>query len=227
MNFETPFGSPATVYVTVFGAGTRFATDALTTFIGGNRMLKHVFSFMAVGLAAFLSMNTFSSHAIAADTDKATGGSLSSHDLKFVTDAAQSGMTEVKASQVALTKTTNPQLKDFAQKMIDDHTKANDQLKTLAEGKGVTFPTNLDSSDQSRIDDLGNTNGPDFDKAYVKMMVKDHKDAVELFQHYSGAVKSMFHSPADDADLRDFASKTLPTLQEHLAMIQGMQDNMK
>ena len=190
-------------------------------------MLKHVFWLAAASFGAMISMSVFSSHAIAADTDKATGGSLSAHDLKFVTEAAQGGMTEVKASQVAIGKTTSPQIKEFAQKMIDDHGKVNDQLKSLAEGKGVTVPTDLDSSHQSSVDELANSSGPDFDKAYVKMMVKDHKDAVELFQHYSGAVKSMFHKPADDADLRDFATKTLPTLQEHLSMVQGIQDNMK
>ncbi|HEY1628455.1 MAG TPA: DUF4142 domain-containing protein, partial [Tepidisphaeraceae bacterium] len=182
-------------------------------------MMKHLFSTLALATGTCVAVLAFTSHVNAADSaDKATGGSLSSHDLKFVTEAAEGGMTEVKASQVAVDKTTDPEIKNFAQKMVDDHTKVNDQLKSLAEGKGVTMPTMLDSSHQDKVDDLAKMSGPDFDKDYVKMMVKDHKDTVELFQHYSGATTSILHKPADDADLKDFASKTLPTLQEHLGM---------
>jgi putative membrane protein len=198
-----------------------------TTFIGGNRMLKHVFSLAAVGLTAFLSLNTFSSHAIAADNDKATGGSLSSHDLKFVTAATTSNMTEIKASQLAVDKTTDTDIKNVAQRMIDDHTKANDQLKTLAEGKGVTVPTEMSSSQQSEVDDLAKLSGTDFDKEYIKDMVKDHKDAVSWFQQYSGVDTSMIHKPADDVDLKEWARKTLPTIQEHMTMVEDIQSKMK
>lgn len=190
-------------------------------------MFKHLLGIGVLSLGVCSAILTFTTTTRAASSDEAMGGTLSSHDLKFVSEAATGGMTEVKASQLAVDKAINPDVKSFAQKMIDDHTKANLELKTLAEGKGVTMPTDLTSSQQSHIDDLTKLGGDDFDKAYVKMMVKDHQSTVDLFQHYSGVDSSMLHKPADDADLKEWIRKTLPTLQDHLTMIEDIQSKMK
>src|ERR1700761_1116292 len=98
---------------------------------------------------------------------------MSNDDQKFMAAAASAGMYEVQASQVALQKSDDPQQKAFAQKMIDDHTKAGDELKDLAAKKNVTLPAGLASSDQSLLDTLNKKDaGKDFDKAYRSQMQK-------------------------------------------------------
>ena len=177
-------------------------------------MLKQIF------LSAALMCFAIPSATFAADSaDKATGGSLSHGDMKFVNDAAQGGMAEVQAGQIAADKATDPAIKSFGQKMVEDHGKANDQLKEWAQGKNIMMPTQLDSSHQKMIDKLNKLSGEDFDKQYVKDMVSDHKDDVSEFQKFA--------ERGDDQSLKDWAGKTLPTLQMHLAMIQEIHDKMK
>ncbi|HMB95023.1 MAG TPA: DUF4142 domain-containing protein [Tepidisphaeraceae bacterium] len=189
------------------------------TFFGGNHMFKSIFSFNTVAIGAMMMMSLVSVRAFADDKpDKATGGSLSHGDMKFVDEAAQGGMTEVKASQMAVDKAVAPSIKSFAQKMIDDHSKANSELQSLALSKGVTVPSELDSHHQKMIDKLAGLSADDFDKAYVEDMVKDHKDTVDMFEKFA--------ERGDDHDLKTWAAKTLPTLQMHYSMIQEIQNKM-
>jgi putative membrane protein len=183
-------------------------------------MFKHLLGIGVLSLGVCSAILAFSTTTLAGDTaDKATGGSLSSGDLKFVDKAAQGGMTEVKLSELALTKASDTEVKQFAQHMIDDHSKANAELTNLAQTKGVTAPTELDSHHQKMVDELAATSGGDFDAAYVKDMVKDHTDTVDMFQKFA--------ERGDDNDLKTWTAKTLPTLQMHLSMIQGIQSKMK
>ncbi len=169
-----------------------------------------------IGVAA-LSLSTM---AFAADPiTSATGGNVASADRTFIEKAAIGGMTEVAASETAQKKATSPAVKDFAAKMIADHTKANEELTKLATTKGVTPPGKLDSSHQSDVDKLGKKDGADFDKAYMKQMVSDHKTTVSLFEKEAKNGK--------DGDLKSFAGTTLPTLQGHLKMAQDLNGNTK
>jgi uncharacterized protein (DUF305 family) len=110
-------------------------------------------------------------------------------------------------------------VKQFAQRMVTDHGKANDELKSIASGKGVTLPTALDKQHQSHSEKLQRLKGPEFDREYMKHMVDDHKKAVADFEKASKSAK--------DNDVKSFASKTLPTLQEHLKMAQSTQSQLK
>lgn len=140
-------------------------------------------------------------------------------DTGFLTEAAQGGMAEVELGKLASTKGTNPDVKKFAQQMITDHSKANNELKELAAKKNFSVPTELSAKHKSLMDKLNGLSGADFDKAYVDAMVDDHEEDVEAFKDQSEDGK--------DADVKAWAGKTLPTLQMHLDMIKGIQSKMK
>lgn len=129
-------------------------------------------------------------------------------DTKFLKDAAEAGMAEVQLGQLATQKASNPGVKTFGQHMVDDHTKAGDQLKQLATQKGVELPQDPSMLQKHDIDKISKLSGAEFDKAFMDQMVKDHKKVVAEFQHVSKGAK--------DADVKSWAAKTLPTLEAHL-----------
>jgi putative membrane protein len=124
----------------------------------------------------------------------------------FVKMAAQAGMAEVEAGRVALAKSENPEIRSFAERMVNDHGSANLRLASLAKAKGIEAPNKLDAEHQAMIDSLSAKSGAEFDAAYSQHMNMDHTKAIALFE---GASKST------DPELAGFARKTLPTLQEH------------
>jgi len=140
---------------------------------------------------------------------------ISKVDRDFMTEAAQGGMAEVKLGQLAADKGNSADVKRFGQQMVDDHGKANQELMSLAQTKNVTLPTDL-GKHQKTYDKLQKLSGDDFDKAYIKDMVEDHKDDVKAFQKQA--------ERGQDRDVKEWAAKTLPTLQDHLKMAQDMQD---
>lgn len=128
-----------------------------------------------------------------------------------MTNAAESGNAEVKASQLALQKSSDPDVKTFAQKMIDDHTKVGDDLKALATSKNVTVPDDPSVAQKAKILVLSKLDGHTFDKQYAGMIgVSAHKDAVNLFKKSAANAK--------DADIKQFSATNLPALQDHLQM---------
>jgi len=131
-------------------------------------------------------------------------------DNRFITKAAEGGMAEVEMGQLAVQHASSEKVKAFGQRMIDDHSKANDELKKIASQKGVTLPSTIDAKSKAAIDRLSKLNGAEFDRAYMQEMVKDHHEDVAEFQKEAQS--------GDDADVKDFASKTVPTLQDHLKM---------
>jgi len=135
-------------------------------------------------------------------------------DKKFIRDAALGGMAEVELGKLAQEKASSDAVKQFGERMVTDHTKANDDLKKLADAESVSIPTALDSKHQSRIDKLSKLSGTDFDRAYIKDELKDHEQDVREFQEEAQG--------GSDASVKDFASKTLPTLQDHLAAVKGL-----
>jgi putative membrane protein len=124
----------------------------------------------------------------------------------FVKMAAVDGMAEVDLAKLALKKSSNNDVKQFAQKMEQDHEQANDQLSSIAKSKGLNVPQKLDAKHEAMVKSLSAKSGKAFDQAYAEHMAKDHAKAVALFQ---GA------SQSSDSDLAAFAKKTLPTLEEH------------
>lgn len=141
----------------------------------------------------------------------ASAESVTSKDKSFMTKAAEAGNAEIAASKVALEKSSNLAVKDFAQKMIDQHGTVGDELKQLASSKDVTLPTEPSMAQRAKIAILEKLSGNTFDKRYASMIgVSAHEDAVKLFQKSS--------TSADDPDVKNFAAKTLPGLKEHLKM---------
>ncbi len=144
------------------------------------------------------------------------GGALSGDDRKFLMAAAMSGMKEVELSRMALTRASSEEVRRFAQQMVDDHTRANQELMQLAASKGVTLPTMPDTKLQSMLTRMGAMSGAAFDRAYLREAgVKEHRNAAKLFERES--------TRGRDADLTGFASRLLPAIRSHLSMAETME----
>ena len=140
-------------------------------------------------------------------------------DAKFAVEAANGGMSEVVLGKLASEKATNKKVKDFGAMMVTDHSKANDEIKTLAHKLSINLTDSISSDESKTRDELAKKSGTDFDKDYVKTMVDDHKKDVKAFEDASKNLK--------DNDLKAFATKTLPTLKMHLEAIEKIKKGMK
>ena len=129
-------------------------------------------------------------------------------DKNFVLQAAKGGLMEVEMGKLAVSKAENSDVKSFGQRMIDDHSKANDSLKQVASGKGISLPADLDPKHKAEMNKLSALTGAQFDRSYMRLMVSDHKKDVSEFSRASQTAK--------DADIKKFAADTLPTLKQHL-----------
>jgi putative membrane protein len=149
--------------------------------------------------------------------EQAGMASLSSQDRDFLMDAAMGGLEEVELGRLAAQQGMSEAVKQFGQRMVDDHSKANTELMTLAQSKGITLPTTLDEKHQKDVTKLTAMSGAEFDRAYAKMMLSDHNKDVSEFEKQS--------MRGVDPDLKAFAAKTLPTLQEHLQLAKTLPGN--
>jgi len=140
-------------------------------------------------------------------------------DAKFATEAANGGMAEVMMGKLAQERGVSQKVKDFGAMMVMDHSKANDEMTTLAKSKNITLPAVVDADEQKHYDDLNKKTGADFDKAYASMMIDDHKGDIKAFEDASKNLK--------DPDLKAFAIKTLPTLKKHLDAINEVDKSLK
>jgi putative membrane protein len=131
-------------------------------------------------------------------------------DQAFAVAAANGGLAEVEMGKLAADHASNADVKKFGQRMVEDHGKANDELRSLLGQKGIPSPTELKGKEKASYDRLAKLNGAAFDRAYMADMVKDHETDVKEFERESKSGK--------DPDFKAFAGKTLPTLQEHLKM---------
>jgi putative membrane protein len=152
-------------------------------------------------------------------TASIAGGALAAKDRRFIEKAARSGMAEVEMGKLAQDKAASNQVKAFARKMAEDHSKANDELKQLAAAKGVTLPTDIPAKDRREINKLSKLSGADFDREYMKSMVSDHQKDVSEFKSESKSSR--------DNDVKNFAAKTLPTLQQHLGLAESTKASAK
>ena len=142
-----------------------------------------------------------------------SAANLSATDKRFVNKLASANSAEIQAWQMAEQKAGDPKVKDMAQTMVTDHTQAGEKLNALAQQKGLTIPTELESKDQKEIDKFTKLSGKKFDKAFVKDQTKDHEDVLALLKKESSGGK--------DADLKSFAEMVTPTIQKHLDMLQN------
>ncbi|QRM34433.1 DUF4142 domain-containing protein [Microvirga sp. VF16] len=139
----------------------------------------------------------------------ATARAMNITAAQFVTQAANSDMFEIQSSQLALNKTQDSRIRDFAQQMVQDHTAASDKLKAAAQGQ--TVPTALDQEHAQMLQQLQQASDNDFNRSYVRMQLDGHQKAVTLFDNYG--------QNGDDAQIKQFAQQTLPTLRQHLQHI--------
>lgn len=144
---------------------------------------------------------------------------MTSQDREFIMDAAKGGMMEVELGRIAAQQGASDAVKQFGQRMVDDHSRANTELMSIASSKGISLPTELDAKHRQHVTKLSGMSGAEFDRAYSKMMLDDHEDDVEDFEKQT--------TRGTDPDLKAFASKTLPVLQEHLQMARALPGNQR
>ena len=152
-------------------------------------------------------------------TNTANSNTAAGNADEFATEAAMGGLAEVEMGRIASTKAANPEVKKFAEMMIQDHSKANEELKSIAAKKNIKLPAELDGKHKSKMEELRSKVGAEFDRAYVDTMVEDHKKDVALFEAES--------QNGNDPEIKAFAAKTLPVLRKHLDAINAINAKMK
>lgn len=183
-------------------------------------MLRYPLCALHVGLAVASSAVLLSGQVLAQSapstssptaTESAKSRSaLSKADQNSMKEMAQANLAEIEAGKLALERSQNDSVKTFAQKMVDDHTKAQDELQQLAQAKGVELPTEPDLKHRTRAKAMSALKGDTFDKQYLSRGgVKDHRDAHNLVQKVQQSAK--------DPDLKALAAKMAPTIDQHLA----------
>jgi putative membrane protein len=162
-----------------------------------------------LGLAAFVG----TSRTFAADEDRSN-----LTDQGFVTQASADGLAELDLARLALQKSQNPEVRKFAQRMIDDHTKANRELNSVADRNQLRPAPQAGEKHRQLMERLSRLQGADFDRGYAEAMAKDHDEAVSLFERACKDCKQK--------DLKDFADKTISTLKEHKEMAHKLADKV-
>jgi putative membrane protein len=152
-----------------------------------------------------------------------SGGAMDSQraaimDKSFIADAIEGGLTEVQLGKLAADKASDPEVKAFGQKMVDDHTRLGDQLKQVADKMQITPPASPSKKQQQTIARLQGLSGADFDHAYVKNMVKDHRKDLADFKRESAATQNQ--------DLKSAVDQGIPVIDEHLHMSEGIEKIM-
>jgi len=169
--------------------------------------MRHALS----GLCVSLSLVFAAGFAQAQSSGPAASSKLSMRDKSFIKDAVEDGNAEIEASRIALNQAASPDVKSFAQSMLDEHGKANAELKSLASLDGVKTSDTPSLTSQAAIKLLSKRQGGSFDKHYAESIgVKDHEDAIKLFQKEA--------DKGTNPDVKAWAAKTLPALQHHLEM---------
>jgi putative membrane protein len=196
-------GHLSSVYQTILG-GTNIM-DTLDKII-----CRLGIGLMVVGLFLSIAVTQEGSRASASPAAQGSQASskLSGADQQFIKNAAEGGLAEVELGQLALQKASSREVKNFGRRMVDDHGKANDELKRIAASKGLDLPQKPAAKNKATKDRLGKLSGQQFDNAYMAEMLKDHKEDVAEFRRK--------RKTARDEDVRNFAVKTLPTLESHL-----------
>ena len=139
---------------------------------------------------------------------------LGDQDQTFVKEAAQGGLAEVQMGKLGAQKGQSQEVRQFGQKLVQDHSKANQELKLVAAQKSITLPSDIGTEHQSMLSHLKSLEGTEFDQAFKKHAVEAHQKTIQKFQTAS--------QQSTDSDVKAFAQKTLPVLQQHLKMAQDI-----
>jgi putative membrane protein len=142
-------------------------------------------------------------------------GNLSYGDRNFVEETARDGMAEVEMARLAEQKASNPRVKEYARQLVEDHTKANEELKRIAAAQHFAAPAEIDGGARRKIDNLKELSGTKFDHEFLKHSIEDHEDNIKDFEEMT--------KDAENQDLKHFASTTLPRLHHHLEMARNLQ----
>jgi putative membrane protein len=142
------------------------------------------------------------------------GGAVTTAEQQFVAKAAQADRAEVDLANLALQKSNNPDIKQFAQRMVDDHTKNQQQVDSLASKLSITSPSSASSEETQAKDRLQNLSGEQFDRAYARMMVQDHRKDVNEFKREK--------QTAQNSELKQYVDQTLPVLEQHLQLAEQL-----
>ncbi|XXX75092.1 DUF4142 domain-containing protein [Sorangium sp. So ce134] len=182
-------------------------------------MLKPVLFTILIGAALLPASAAAQGQGSTGQQAQAGEVKLSKSDREFIEKAGQGGLLEVRLGQLAQQRSASPEVKRFAQRMIDDHSAVNKRLTELAQQKGVLVPQELDKEHREKVDKLSKKAGAEFDRAYMSAMVDDHEHDVAEFEKTSKEAK--------DAELKGFAASTLPQLREHLAQAKQIHGKVK
>ena len=196
----------------------------------------------AVALTAACNSNRTANRE--AGTTGTAGAGVSNSDKNFVSDQLSDGMAEIELAKVARDHAANADVKQFAQMMIDDHTKAGDQLKQIATSNAIPVDTPIDDKHKNLMDKLSKLNGADFDKEYMSAMIDDHQDAVSdlrsrVNENRSASDRLTGKNPENPAavkpeqsdnrvtmSINEWAANTLPTVEQHLDRAKELKDNV-
>jgi len=160
-----------------------------------------------------------STTAKSARSDKKTSDKLPRAERNFIEKAAQHNAAEVELGKVAEKNASSDEVKKFARQMVDDHTKANEELKTMAQAKGIDMPAEPDRSHRRAMDKMQKETGADFDRDYMKDMVKDHEADIKDYQKQARDAK--------DPEVKAYAEKAEAVIQKHLDMAKQLDDTMR
>lgn len=153
------------------------------------------------------------------NTSKTRGSASRTTDTTFMMKAAQGSLAEIELGNLAQQKANSQAVKDLASRLVADHTKASDQLKQIAQKDNVQLPATLRPQDQKLRDHLASLSGPEFDRMYTQHMMADHKKDIAEFRKEARS--------GTNPDTKQFASQTLPVLEEHLKMTQQVNQQIK
>lgn len=175
---------------------------------------------LAASIAACNDNRANDANTAARDTGAAVGTAGASADRDWIEDQLEDGQAEINLAQLATERATDPQVKEFAQMMVKDHQAAADELKQAASAANVQVnaPAELDNDHKDLHEDLSKLSGRDFDRKYIDAMVDEHQEAVNELEK---------KTDSDNMQIRQWASKTIPTVRQHLDRAKQIQDTLK
>lgn len=166
------------------------------------------FKFGFAGLVAVALLIIFAAPQQAQEKSSLRSGILSKRDHKFAKKATLEGLLQVQAGQLAVSKGGAPVVRQFGEVMVTLHSQANEELKRLATVKEASLPAKL-GKERKRLEGLRTLSGAEFDRAYAKLMVMEYQEALREYQDFA--------KKAEDPDLKEFAARAIPTVEQHLA----------
>ena len=140
-------------------------------------------------------------------------------DAEFAVEAVSAGLAEINAGKIAQEKATNPRVKEFSAQMVEEHTRATEELKALASEKDIIIPTAPGENELREIADLNAEEGVEFDKEYINLIANDQNDVIDL---YENAVENV-----DDPEIREFASRTLALLKSNVEEAKNIEESLE